>query len=86
MPNPSQPTTTGGMASERLPIAGYTHLALAAQDDDALHQKTLAGLRAQGFKVEQRFLVPPEGSSSHAIIMAVTGAFTDAKRIVQRSR
>lgn len=67
------------MSSERLPIAGYPHLALAAQDDDTLRQNTLAGLRAEGFKVERGLLVPPEGASSQAIIMAVTGAFTSAK-------
>jgi hypothetical protein len=80
LPNPSIATTNGGMASERLPIAGYPHLALAGQDDDTLHQKTLAGLRAEGFKIERGLLVPPHGAGSQTIIMAVTGAFTNAKR------
>ncbi|HEX2842108.1 hypothetical protein [Hyphomicrobium sp.] len=67
------------MASSRLPVAGFPHLALSAQDDD-FRQKTLTRLRAEGFKVDHGLLVPPEGATSPAVIMAITHAFHEAQR------
>lgn len=68
------------MTAKRLPIAGYPHLALAAQGDPALGARTLAGLRKAGFVVEADRIIPPEGTSPQALIAAITGAFLFAKQ------
>jgi hypothetical protein len=67
------------MATPRLPIAGFTHIALSAQDDEGLHAKTIANLRKAGFKIDGDLLVPPEGADSRAIIRSITEAFLEAK-------
>lgn len=67
------------MLSKRLPIIGHPHLALSAQDDHAISARTLAGLRKAGFVIEADRIVPPEGTSSQAVIAAITGAFQAAK-------
>lgn len=67
------------MLSKRLPITGYPHLALAAQDNHAISARTLAGLRKAGFLIEADRIVPPAGTSSQAVIAAITGAFQAAK-------
>lgn len=67
------------MATKPLPIAGYPHLALAAQDDEALHARTVAALKNAGFTVEHGTLVPPAGADSRAMILAITAAFQAAK-------
>lgn len=67
------------MASKPLPIEGYPHMTLAGQDDEAVYERTLAGLRAAGFRVEDDRLVPPEGAKSGDVIAAITHAFQQAK-------
>lgn len=67
------------MASQRIPIAGYPHLALAAQDDDTLQARIVAALRKAGFKIEAQRIVPPEGADGRQIIAAISAAFQHAK-------
>lgn len=67
------------MTNKRLPIVGHPHLALAAQDDEILQTKILAGLRKAGFTVEKERLVPPDGNDDRSIIRAITEAFQTAK-------
>ena len=67
------------MTSKRLPIAGFPHLALTAQNDHRLFARTLAALRKAGFTIETDKAVAPEGSTGTSIIMALTYAFQEAK-------
>lgn len=69
------------MTSKRLPIAGFPHLALAAQDDQRLFARTLAALQKAGFTIETDKAVPPEGSTGTSIIMALAHAFQEAKGV-----
>ncbi|MBN8913814.1 MAG: hypothetical protein J0H65_17500 [Rhizobiales bacterium] len=66
--------------TSRLPIAGYPHFALAAQDDKALSTRTLTGLSKAGFVIESDRIVPPQGISAQGIIAAITDAFQAAKQ------
>ena len=67
------------MATPRLPIAGFTHMARSAQDDEGLHAKTIALLRKAGFMIDGNLLVPPEGVDSRFVISTITAAFQEAK-------
>lgn len=67
------------MNTKRLPIAGYTHLALAATDNALLHTKTVALLRKAGFTITSEYVIPPDGADSRTIIAAITAAFQAAK-------
>ena len=67
------------MASKPLPIEGYPHMTLVGQDDEGVYERTLAGLRAAGFRVEDDRLVPPEGAKSSDVIVAISDAFRKAK-------
>lgn len=67
------------MTATRLPIAGHPHMALAHQDDPALHAKVTANLRKAGFTIGAERILPPEGMDSRAIIAAITSAFQQAK-------
>lgn len=67
------------MTSKRLPIVGFPHLGLAAQENNALFDKTVAALRKQGFTVQADQIVPPEGSTGPQVIAAVTAAFQAAR-------
>lgn len=79
MPSRANTPTNTTMTSKSLPIAGYPYLALAAQADAAAYDKTLAGLRAQGFTIEQDRIVPPKEADGRDIIAAITAAFQNAK-------
>lgn len=68
------------MPATKLPIAGYPHLALAAQHDERLHRATIANLKTRGFTVEPSRLVPPEGAGTTHIIAAITQAFQSARQ------
>lgn len=67
------------MSTNRLPIAGFPHLSLAAQDDARLRQRILASLKAAGFTVEANRIVPPKDASGRSVIAAVTAAFQAAR-------
>lgn len=67
------------MATKPLPIAGYPNLALAAQDDEALHARTVAALKKAGFAIEGGRLFPPDGADGRAVIVAITAAFQAAR-------
>lgn len=67
------------MVSQPLPIEGYPHMSLASQDDEEVHNRTLEGLIAAGFRVEADRIVPPEGVQSSDVIAAISGAFQRAK-------
>lgn len=54
-------------------------MTLVGQDDEAVYERTLAGLRAAGFRVEDDRLVPPEGAKSSDVIVAISDAFRKAK-------
>ena len=54
-------------------------MTLASQEDDTVHEKTLVGLRAAGFRVEGDRLVPPDGAKSSDVIAAISDAFQRAK-------
>ncbi len=63
------------MTSNRLPVSGFTYLALAAQDDGTRHRRILATLIKDGFAVRGSELVPPAGATGQSIIAAITAAF-----------
>lgn len=65
--------------NKKLGVAGYPHLALARQDDEALYARHLNELRANGFAVSDNELVPPDGMTSKDVIAALTAAFQKAK-------
>lgn len=67
------------MNTKRLPIAGYSHLALAAQDDHILHAQIIAALRKAGFTTTPEAIIPPQGADGRSIIRAITSAFQAAK-------
>ena len=67
------------MAAERLPISGFPHLALSAQDNDGIRQRTLAHLTKAGFTVNRGHLIPPDVSTGPQVIAAVTAAYHSAK-------
>jgi hypothetical protein len=67
------------MTSTWLPIAGFPHLFLDAQDDGPLQARTLAHLRKAGFRIESTKLIPPDVSDGPAVIRAITVAFEHAK-------
>ena len=52
---------------------------LTSPEDETVHEKTLAGLRAAGFRVESDRLVPPDGAQSTDVIAAIINAFQRAK-------
>lgn len=54
-------------------------MTLASQDDETVHERTLTGLRATGFRVEGDRLVPPDGANSSDVIAAISDAFQRAK-------
>jgi len=55
-------------------------MSLACQEDEMMHEKTLAELRVAGFMVEGDRLVPPQGAKSSEVIAAISAAFQRAKR------
>ncbi len=63
------------MPSQRIPVAGYPHLSIAAQNDDAMATRLLGHLRKAGFVVEPSLATPPDGMTSKAVIRAITEAF-----------
>ncbi|MFA5957820.1 hypothetical protein [Hyphomicrobium sp.] len=67
------------MSTKPLPIIGYPHLALAAQEDGALFARTTEGLRMTGFKIHPDHVVPPESFDGRQIITAITAAFQKAR-------
>lgn len=67
------------MSTPRLPITGFPHLFLAAQDNDVLHTRTVAALKKGGFRIEAGRLVPPEGVDGRFVIRAIADAFHMAK-------
>lgn len=54
-------------------------MTLASQEDETVHEKTLARLRTAGFRVEGDRLVPPDGAKSGDVIAAISDAFQRAK-------
>ncbi len=54
-------------------------MTLACQEDETVHEETLAGLREAGFRVEGDRLVPPDGAKSSDVIAAISDAFQRAK-------
>lgn len=54
-------------------------MSLTSPEDETVHEKTLAGLRAASFRVESDRLVPPDGALSTDVIAAITNAFQRAK-------
>lgn len=67
------------MPSPKLPIAGFAHLALAAQEDEGLHRRIITALRKEGLTQRGAELVPPAGATGHQVIAAITAAFQSAK-------
>ena len=54
-------------------------MSLASQDDETVHERTLARLRAAGFRVVGDRLVPPDGAKSSDVFAAISDAFQRAK-------
>lgn len=66
--------------TNRLPIVGFPHLFLAAQEDARFRQRILTGLKDAGFTVEAERIIPPQNANSRHVIAAMTAAFQEAKR------
>lgn len=54
-------------------------MSLASQEDETVHERTLAELRAAGFRVERDRLMPPDGAKSSDVIAVISDAFQRAK-------
>lgn len=67
------------MPSKPLPIEGFPHMSLAAQDNDILYRKLLDGLKAAGYRIEPDRIVPPAGAQTADIKAAIGGALQAAK-------
>lgn len=65
------------MTTKRLPIVGFPHLSLAA-DDGVLH-RMLAELQKMGFTIEASAVTPPEGATGPQVIADITTSFHIAK-------
>lgn len=79
MPESPEPTYHHPMTTDRLPIAGFPHLFLAAQNDTRLRQRILHTLKAAGFSIEANRIVPPNGATGRDVIAAITAASQAAK-------
>lgn len=53
---------------------------VTARGDPLALKKTLAGLRAAGFKVEAGRIIPPADATGQQVIAAISAAFQSAKQ------